>query len=99
MTTDPTRPYLEHAPRCQRTRPPVLIAAWHRTDAPLFQCPSCGATVVPPVTLPAPHRTPRPQSGGGSVRSGCITREYEASYSGVESGPLPRGNVLSPQTH
>jgi len=57
VTTDPTRPTLEHAPRCQRTRPPVLIAAWHRTDAPLFQCPSCGATAPAPDTRPTRPNT------------------------------------------
>jgi len=50
-----------HAPRCQRTRPPVLIAAWHRTDAPLFQCPSCGATAPAPDTRPTrPHTEESP---------------------------------------
>jgi len=56
--TDPTRPVIEHAPRCQRRRPPVLVAAWHRADAPLLACPECGRTAPAPDTRdPRPGRT------------------------------------------
>ena len=54
--TDPTRPYLDHAPGCTRRGAPVLIAGW---DAkPLYQCPSCGRTAPAPDQRANPERTP-----------------------------------------
>jgi len=38
--TDQTRPYLEHAPRCQRRRAPILRASWRGN--PEVWCPECG---------------------------------------------------------
>lgn len=34
------RSLIEHAPRCQRRRPPILRAAWDA--APEVWCPECG---------------------------------------------------------
>lgn len=33
---------IDHAPRCQRRRPPILRAAWNH--APELWCPECGRT-------------------------------------------------------
>lgn len=55
MTTDETRPYLEHAPRCQRTRPPMLRASWG--GSPELWCPCCGRYAPADDTRP-PRPTP-----------------------------------------
>ncbi len=49
--TDPSRPLIDHAPRCQRRGAPVLIAPWIGSK-PLLQCPSCGRST--PVQEPTP---------------------------------------------
>lgn len=40
--TDPTRPLIPHAERCQRRGAPILRASWR--GAPELFCPDCGRT-------------------------------------------------------
>lgn len=56
--TDQTRPYLEHAPRCQRRRPPVLVAGWGAHDPGRVLCPECGRSVAAPDARPPRPPTP-----------------------------------------
>lgn len=38
--TDPSRPLIDHAPRCQRRGAPILRASW--AGGPEAWCPDCG---------------------------------------------------------
>ncbi len=53
--TDPTRPSLDHAPKCQRTRPPILRLSWQAR--PEAWCPDCGRHAPADDTRP-PRPTP-----------------------------------------
>ena len=44
------RPLLDHAPTCQRRRPPLL--AHDLIDAPVYVCPECCATAPADDTRP-----------------------------------------------
>lgn len=53
--TDPTRPTLDHEPRCDRRGAPLLCH--DLLGAPVFICPTCQATAPADDTRPA--RTPQ----------------------------------------
>ena len=57
-TDDTTRPLIEHAPRCQRRRPPMLRLSWERR--PELWCPECGrhAPANDTRTTPTPEVEP-----------------------------------------
>lgn len=43
---------IEHEPRCQRRKPPILRAAWNLS--PELWCPECGRTCPADDTRPTP---------------------------------------------
>ena len=55
MTTDTSRPLIEHATRCQRRGAPVLLAPW-ASGPPWLACPECGRRTPYTDTTERNHR-------------------------------------------